>query len=133
MCIPFIHSGGPNECWLHMCDAWVIKTWRLGLRAPLLTHKYTAGFSPASDLVTIKCKLLDRRRKGQRKEGKTREGLLFPSLFPLVSPLFPFPFHVCHSQAANWYLAASPPNHLVTDEITIKNRLNLAQHHFELS
>ena len=91
MCIPFIHSGGPNECWLHTCDAWVIKTWRLRLRAPLLAHKYTAGFSPASDLVTIKCKLLDRSQKGQRKEGKMGEGLLFPSLFPLVFPPSHFP------------------------------------------
>ena len=40
-----------------------------------------------SDLVTIKCKLLDRRQKGQRKEGKMGEELLFPSLFPLVSPV----------------------------------------------
>ena len=35
LCIPFILSGGPKECWLHTCDACVIKTWRLGLRAPL--------------------------------------------------------------------------------------------------
>ena len=41
MCIPFIHSGGPNECWLRTFGAWVIKTWRLGLRAPLLAHKYS--------------------------------------------------------------------------------------------
>ena len=39
MCIPFILSGSPNECWLHTCDAYVITTWRLGLRAPLVTCK----------------------------------------------------------------------------------------------
>ena len=36
LCIPFILSGSPNECWLHTCDACVITTWRLGLRAPLV-------------------------------------------------------------------------------------------------
>ena len=41
-----------------------------------------------SDLVTIKCKLLDRRQKAQRKMG---EGLLFPSLFPLIFPPSHFP------------------------------------------
>ena len=30
LCIPFILSGSPNECWLHTCDACVIRTWRLG-------------------------------------------------------------------------------------------------------
>ena len=35
-CIPFILGGSPNECWLHTCDACVITTWRLGLRAPLV-------------------------------------------------------------------------------------------------
>ena len=44
-----------------------------------------------SDLVTIKCKLLDRRQKGQRKEGKMGEELLFPSLFPFVFPPSHFP------------------------------------------
>ena len=29
-------SGSPNECWLHTCDACVLITWRLGLRAPLV-------------------------------------------------------------------------------------------------
>ena len=29
----FILSGSPNECCLHTCDACVITTWRLGLRA----------------------------------------------------------------------------------------------------
>ena len=40
MCIPFILlSGSRNECWLHTCHACVITTWRLGLRAPLVTCK----------------------------------------------------------------------------------------------
>ena len=40
LCIPFIFSGSPNKCWLHTCDACVIiTTWRLGLRAPLVTGK----------------------------------------------------------------------------------------------
>ena len=37
LCTPHILSGSPNECnecWLHTCDVWVIKTCRLGLRAP---------------------------------------------------------------------------------------------------
>ena len=40
MCIPFILSGSPNECWLHTCDACVITTWRLVLRAPLVARNY---------------------------------------------------------------------------------------------
>ena len=40
LCIPFILSGGPNECWLHTCDACVITTWKLGLRTPLVAPKY---------------------------------------------------------------------------------------------
>ena len=38
LCIPFILSGSSNECWLHTCDACVITTWRLGLRAPLVAR-----------------------------------------------------------------------------------------------
>ena len=33
MCIPFILSGSPNECCIHICDACVTTTWRLGLLA----------------------------------------------------------------------------------------------------
>ena len=32
-CVLCILGGNPNECWLHTCDACVITTWRLGLRA----------------------------------------------------------------------------------------------------
>ena len=39
LCIPYILSASPNECWLHTCNACVIRTWRLGLRAPLLACK----------------------------------------------------------------------------------------------
>ena len=38
LCIPFILSGSPNQCWLHTCDACLITTWRLGLRAPLVVR-----------------------------------------------------------------------------------------------
>ena len=31
-------SGSPNECWLHTSDACEIKTWSLGLGAPLVAH-----------------------------------------------------------------------------------------------
>ena len=31
--------GSPNECWLHLCDACLITTWTLGLRAPLFARK----------------------------------------------------------------------------------------------
>ena len=33
MCIPFILNGSPNECCIHICDACVTTTWRLGLLA----------------------------------------------------------------------------------------------------
>ena len=32
LCIPFILSRSPNECWLHTNDERVITTWRLGLQ-----------------------------------------------------------------------------------------------------
>ena len=38
LCIPFIFSGSSNDCWLHTCDACVITTWRLGLRAPFVAR-----------------------------------------------------------------------------------------------
>ena len=39
LCIPFILSGSPNECWLNTCDLCVITTgWRLGLWAALVAH-----------------------------------------------------------------------------------------------
>ena len=38
LCIPYILSGSPNKCGLHTCDGCVITTWRLGWRAPLVTH-----------------------------------------------------------------------------------------------
>ena len=38
LCIPSIIGGSPNKCWLHTCDACVITTWRLGLRAPLVAR-----------------------------------------------------------------------------------------------
>ena len=46
LCIPYILSGNPNECWLHTCtcDRFVITTWRLGLWAPLVTRNYFAKF-----------------------------------------------------------------------------------------
>ena len=35
--IPYIVSGNPNECsWLHTCDTFILTTWILGLRAPLV-------------------------------------------------------------------------------------------------
>ena len=36
--IPFILNGSPNERWLHTCDACVITTSGLRLRAPLLAR-----------------------------------------------------------------------------------------------
>ena len=44
LCILYILSGSPNKCWLHPCDACVITTWRLRLRAPLATHNYLQSF-----------------------------------------------------------------------------------------
>ena len=38
LCIPFILSGSPNECWLHTCDACEISTRRLWLQ--LLSINY---------------------------------------------------------------------------------------------
>ena len=43
LCIPYILSGSPNECCLHTCNAWVIKTWRLGLWAPLVACSNKTG------------------------------------------------------------------------------------------
>ena len=51
LCIPYILSGSPNECWLHPCDACVITTWRLQLRAPLATRNYLAKFLSAYFLI----------------------------------------------------------------------------------
>ena len=135
MCIPLILSGSPNKCWLHMCNACVIKTWRLGLRAPLLTHKYMAGFFPTSATQSPLniSKVAWQASKGAKEGKENGRGVAFPLSFPFHFPSFTFLFHACHSQAANRYLVTSPPNHLVTNEITIQNRLNLAQHRFELS
>ena len=33
LCIPFILSGIPSECWVPTCNVCVMTTWRLGLRA----------------------------------------------------------------------------------------------------
>ena len=38
LCIPFILNGSPNKCCPHTCNACIITTWRLGLRAPLVAH-----------------------------------------------------------------------------------------------
>ena len=51
LCIPYIPSGSPNKCWLHTCDARVITTWRLRLRAPLVTRNYFAKFLSAYFLI----------------------------------------------------------------------------------
>ena len=51
LCIPYILSGSPNECWLHPCDTCVITTWRLQLRAPLATRNYFAKFLSAYFLI----------------------------------------------------------------------------------
>ena len=45
-------NGSPNECWLHTCDACVITTWRLGLRAPLVARNYILKFQSEEDLCT---------------------------------------------------------------------------------
>ena len=47
LCIPYIISGSPNECWVHTCDACVITTWWLGLRAPFVAcNKFSALKGP---------------------------------------------------------------------------------------
>ena len=45
LCVPFILSGSPNECWLNTCDACVIKTWTLGFWAPFVARKYIVIFT----------------------------------------------------------------------------------------
>ena len=50
MCILFILSGSPNECWLHTCDACVITTWRLGLWAPLVARN---NFSTVRTIIAL--------------------------------------------------------------------------------
>ena len=51
----FILSGRPNECWLNTCRACVIQGWRLGLRAPLVTHdeknNYIIFFKEKADIT----------------------------------------------------------------------------------
>ena len=47
LCIPYILSGSPNECWLHTCDTCVITTWRFGLWAPLVACNCFAKFLSA--------------------------------------------------------------------------------------
>ena len=47
-----ILSGSPNECWLHTCSTYIITTWRLGLRAPLVArNNYFAKFLSAYFLI----------------------------------------------------------------------------------
>ena len=45
LCLLFILSGSPNECWLRTCDACILTTWRLGLR-PLLSPVIKAHVFP---------------------------------------------------------------------------------------
>ena len=49
-----IHSS-LNKCWLHTCDACVITTWRLGLRAPSPQLPYNFVVLTAC-LGILKCK-----------------------------------------------------------------------------
>ena len=51
LCIPYILSGSPNECWLHTCDARVITTWRLQLRVTRGARNYFAKFLSAYFLI----------------------------------------------------------------------------------
>ena len=55
LCIPLILSESPNECWLRTCDACVITSWRLGLRAPLVACKtYTgSGLGPEGGVIAV--------------------------------------------------------------------------------
>ena len=54
--IPYVLSGSPNECWLHTCDTCVIRTWRLGLRVPLVApknHRWIAFFAHPDWLLKL--------------------------------------------------------------------------------
>ena len=51
LCIPYILSGSPNECWLHTCDTRVITTWRLQLRVTRGAPNYFAKFLSAYFLI----------------------------------------------------------------------------------
>ena len=42
---PLILSGSPNKCWLHACDACVIRIWRLGMLT--IWRKNPVGVSKA--------------------------------------------------------------------------------------
>ena len=57
----FVHSihvlsGSPNKSWLHTCTcgACVIKTWRLGLWAPLVAHNEKEG-APDKENGRVAC------------------------------------------------------------------------------
>ena len=61
LCIPFILSGSPNQCWLHTCDACLITTWRLGLRAPLVARNKFVLFVGLAFCSQIRTVILERQ------------------------------------------------------------------------
>ena len=66
LCIPYILSGSPNECWLHTCDACVITSWRLGLRAPLVAlNNYWRALGELAFIQTSLPPLSKKSEKGR--------------------------------------------------------------------
>ena len=61
LCIPFILSGSPNHCLLHTCDACLITTWRLGLRAPLVARNKFVLFVGLAFCSQIRTVFLERQ------------------------------------------------------------------------
>ena len=61
LCIPFILSGSPNHCLLHTCDACLITSWRLGLRAPLVARNKFVLFVGLAFCSEIRTVILERQ------------------------------------------------------------------------
>ena len=52
----YVHSfsRSPNECWLHRCEACVITTWRLALRAALVARNNNIMYENDNNLKGYK-------------------------------------------------------------------------------
>ena len=98
VCIPYILSGSPDECWLHTWDACAITTWRLGLRAPLVTHNYFAKFWSSYFLIweiynlsltSVICSTVPLKSKLTLNSWSSRESRMELSLLLRLDSRFP--------------------------------------------
>ena len=69
LCIPYILSGSPNECWLHTCDACVITTWRwIADSSCRPQQKRTSGME--MQISTFTCRLDTWRSGGDKRRQR---------------------------------------------------------------